>query len=986
MPAIIDRSKLQIALVTGVAVAGSAIVTAPALAQTADEEARQQVVVVTGTRIQQPGVVSSSPITTIGQEEIEFQQVADVEKLLRNLPITVPGDGQNVNNGTEGAATVDLRNLGPERNLILVDGKRLVPFNENGEVDVSVVPLAMLERIDIVTGGASAVYGSDAIAGAVNFILKSDFQGVELDADYQVTSENDGEIVTASLVLGTNLDEGRGNVTLGLNFTEREAVLLADREFGLFGIDTASGDGLGASPTASPDRCANDGTTAAVGSTTSIPARLDLVSGQRQFNNDGTLGDPCNRFNFNPFNYFQTPQERFSGLANGFYEITPDVEAYGRFLYATTNVDQQVAPSGLFGNTFTIPLQNPFISDAARQTILDDTNGFIAANPDLTLGDLGVVDNNGNGVFDLGDSITTGVRRRTIEFGTRLEQFDSNIFQTLIGFRGDIMGWDWDLSYAHGESDRTRTRSGYTNVDNIAISLNTVDANQCITPAGVLTPGCVPLNPFGPIGSITPDTVQFNTAVALLHEETTQDILSASISGPWEALKSPAAANPTALAFGMEYREEGAVLTPDDCLRVQPSSCQGGAGGFIAPITGTYDVYEVFGEAITPLVEDRPGFENLSLELGYRYSDYSSIGGGETWKAGLNWQVTDAFRFRVMQQKAVRAPTVAELFSPVVTGLEDAQLDPCSVANAANITPELAARCISTGMNPALVGVVQDIVSGQINTFEGTNPAAPPAEEEADTTTLGFVWQPGFLGGPIQTPTITLDYYNIEIDNVIGEFSPQEVLDNCYILDAQDFCSLIVRVNGTLANPAAGVQVFTTNLVSQQAEGIELGFRGGLDLGNGGELTASLNANYYLTNESQSTSFADAVDCLGKFGNDCSPTPELSFIQRTTWAYGPLELSYLWRNIGEVSIQESQRAGTFPAFQEIEAQNYFDLAGSYQINDVLRFTASITNLLDEDPPLVGNEAGSTAFNSGNTFPSTYDTLGRIYAIGVNAKF
>lgn len=958
-------------------------------AQEADQEAdeaRQQVITVTGTRIQQPGIVSSSPISTIGQQEFEFQQVAEVEKLLRSLPITVPGDGQNVNNGTAGATTIDLRNLGPERNLILLDGKRLVPFNEDGEVDVSTIPLAMLERIDIVTGGASAVYGSDAIAGAVNFIMKKDFEGIEFDADYQVTADGDGDIYTASLVLGTNLDNGRGNVTAGINFTDRSGVQLEARDFGLFGIDTASGDGLGSAPTPTPAQCDNPGTTAAVGSTTTIPARLDLVSGTRQFQNDGTLGDPCSRFNFNPFNYFQTPQERFSGTAIGHYEINPAVEAYSRFTYSATNVEQQVAPSGVFGNTFTIPLANPFLSDSARQTILDDTNDFIAANPTITFADLGVVDNNSDGIFGLEDSITTGVRRRTVELGTRLEEFDSNIFQIVFGLRGEINGWDWDASYQHGESDRTRTRSGYTNVAAIATSLNTTDATQCITPAGVLTTGCVPIDIFGPLGSITPEAAAFNSAVALLHETTTQDVFSASISGPWDALTVPGAETPTAIALGMEYREEGANLEPDECLKLAPSSCLGGAGGNIQPISGDYDVYEFYGEAITPVVENQPFFENLSLELGYRYSDYSSVGTGEAWKAGFNWQMTESFRFRAMQQKAVRAPNVAELFSPVVTGLEDAQLDPCSVGNVGNITAELTARCVATGVNPALVGIVQDIVSGQVNTFEGTNPATPPAQEEADTTTVGFVWQPDFLPPSVTGATITFDYYNIDIADVIGEFSPQEVLDNCYGLGAEDFCALIQRVNGTLANPAAGVQVFTTNLVSQQAEGLELGVNGGFDLGGNGDLSASFNANYYLTNESQSTAFADPVDCLGKYGNDCNPTPEFSFVQRTTWSTGPFQLSYLWRYIGEIDIQDSQLAGTFPAFQSIDAFNYFDLAGSYQINENVRVTGSITNLLDEDPPLVGNEAGSTSFNSGNTFPSTYDTLGRIYAVGVNVRF
>ena len=256
-----------------------------------EEEARQKIVLVTGTRIQQPGTESASPITTIGAQEIEFQQVAEVEKLLRNLPVTIPGDGQNVNNGTAGATTIDLRGLGAQRNLVLIDGKRMIPFDVDGQVDVSTIPLSMLERIDVITGGASAVYGSDAMAGAINFVLKRDFEGIEFDADYQITGDSDGDIYTASLTMGSNLDDGRGNVTFGLNYTNREGVQLAAREFGLFGVDTETGDGADGTPAASPAQCANEGTTAQSGSTTSIPGRLDLVTGQLQFNNDGTLGD-----------------------------------------------------------------------------------------------------------------------------------------------------------------------------------------------------------------------------------------------------------------------------------------------------------------------------------------------------------------------------------------------------------------------------------------------------------------------------------------------------------------------------------------------------------------------------------------------------------------------------------------------------------------------------------------------------------------------
>ncbi|MEM9180626.1 MAG: TonB-dependent receptor plug domain-containing protein, partial [Pseudomonadota bacterium] len=297
---------------------------------TSDDDLRQSTVIITGTRIQAPGIVSSSPITTVGQEEFALTQTVEVERLFRDLPIALPGDNQNVNNGTAGATTVDLRGLDANRTLVLVDGKRMVPFDVGGEVDVSAIPVTMLERIDVVTGGASAVYGSDAMAGAVNFILKDDFEGVEVNSKYRFSEEGDGElwgdseVYSISALIGSNLDDGRGNVALAVDYTDRKGVLLGDRDYSEFGVSTANGPNEGGAP-ASPDaNCDAPNATLAstgVGSTTSIPTALDLPGGTIQFLNDGTTGPRCSRFNFSPFNYLQTPQERFVGMATGRYEI-----------------------------------------------------------------------------------------------------------------------------------------------------------------------------------------------------------------------------------------------------------------------------------------------------------------------------------------------------------------------------------------------------------------------------------------------------------------------------------------------------------------------------------------------------------------------------------------------------------------------------------------------------------------------------------------
>ncbi|MEO1101027.1 MAG: TonB-dependent receptor [Pseudomonadota bacterium] len=1002
--------KLKSRLLASSVIAGAAfgLAGAPALAQDADDdEARQSVVLVTGTRIQQPGIESSSPITTVGQEEFELNQTVEIERLFRDLPITVPGDNQNVNNGTAGATSVDLRALGDQRTLVLVDGKRMVPFDIDGEVDISAIPVLMVDRVDIVTGGASAVYGSDAMAGAVNFILRDDFEGAEFDAKYTVTGDGDGDTYQLASLLGAGFDDDRGNVTLGLTYTERKGVLLGDRDYSRFGVSTANGPNEGGAP-ASPDaNCdAPEATLAStgVGSTTAMPTALDLPGGTLQFRNDGTVGDRCSRFNFSPFNYLQTPQERFVMMSTARYEINENLEAYARANFSAINVRQQVAPSGVFGNVFEIPLANPFLSDAARQGIIDNVNGSLAA--DFGLADAGVNDLNSNGVFDVGDSIDVPVRRRTLELGTRSTNYDSNNFQMVLGFRGDIAGdWEYDVSYSHAEAERANVNAGYTNVSAFTDALNTVSADQCETPAGDVTDGCVPIDLFSTgFGSITPAMAAANSATAIDKREYAQDIFQATAFGSIDALQSPWADSAIATSVGFEYRQEEGSTTPDECLKEPPTSCLGGAGGNQVPIASSFDVYEFFGEAFVPIAQGQPWAEDLQLELGFRTADYSSVGQNETWKIGLNWEIVDGFRARVMQQQAVRAPNIAELASPVVTGLSDADFDPCSNGNPAFLdadgdpdatliaaelaaNPTLESTCIATGVLQSRIGLVNDIVSGQINTFEGTDPNAQPDAEEAKTFTAGFTWQTPVFAN-MSSGTVTFDYFDIEIEDYIDEFRAQEVLDGCYVFGDLEECAKVNRIGGTTSTSGAGVELLTTNLDFIRTEGIDLGIDTNWDLGGNGELSVGILASYLLSQETLSSGkpASEIIDCVGTFGNDCQPTPELRFSQRTTWRGGPFTASLLWRYFGEVDIQETQRAATFDGFESIDAFNYFDLTGSYDVNDTVSLSLNVRNVLDEEPPIVGNQAGSTARNFGNTFPSAYNTLGRIYTFGLKATF
>jgi outer membrane receptor protein involved in Fe transport len=974
--------------------------------QSDDEEIEE--IITTGTRIRDENIVAASPITTITEEEISLKQTPNIERVFRDMPITIPGDGENVNNGTAGQATLDLRGLGPERSLLLIDGKRLAPYDINGIVTTDVIPINMIKRVDVVTGGASAVYGSDAMSGAINFILRDDFEGFEVeygwsDTDSSQAESGGGEDTTfMSALYGIQSD--KGSLVLGGSKTSRGSVLLANRSFGLYGVSSTTGSGLGDVPPAPAPECSGNTefTTAhssGVGSTTAIPGTLNLRSGNSyQFRDNGDLvAGECARFNFNPFNYYQTPQDRTQFTAIADYDYNDNVEFYARATYSGNKSAFQIAPSGTFGTAFTIPVMNPFLNDAARQTIIGDLNAGAAsfvtqtsaaiadcqanlggtcdqdtldalqdaltADP-LGFNSVGIQDVNGDDVFGTDDAFTSTARRRTLELGPRTGIYDTDYWQYVIGMRGQLPGpasaWDYDLSFQRAESDFVETRDGFTNLTNLATGINTVSATECISVTGTVTDApCTPINVFGPVGSITEQQRDDGYFIAIASDLrlTTQEIYHAG---------------GLAMAFGLESMKLTASSSPDECLKLAPASCQGGAGGNRLPVNGAYSSDEYFVEAAMPLLSGVFLAENVDIELGYRNADYDVQGGTDSWKAGFSWEVVPGFRMRIMQQEAVRVANVGELFRPVTTGLDNATFDPCSVGNPNPPAPgsELFNRCVQTGMLPTQVGTVPDIISGQINVFSGTNVSALPKPEEAETLTVGFVWETPFEWFPA---VISVDYYDIEITDYIDTPSGQESLDTCYVLGDPVCLAGVVRIGGALGETGTGVPAFYTNFERYQAEGIDLVIDTSFELGGFGSLALSLNAHQYLTNEFLTTPTSQVVDCKGVYGTSCDPVPEFRSTVRALWALNDFDASILWRHIGSMDAQANEAAALFDAFRSVDSHNYFDLTFGYTWNETVRFSLMIANVADEDPPILGNETGSTSFNSGNTLWAAYTT-------------
>jgi outer membrane receptor protein involved in Fe transport len=957
----------------GVLAAGLLVATVPVAAQDQSDE-RIDEIVVTGSRVLTPGTESSSPVLTVGAEEIARQQVADIEKVVRGLPAAIPGDNPGANNGSAGVTTINFRGLGPNRNLVLMDGKRMVPYNTSGFVDVSQVPVELLERMDVVTGGASAVYGSDAMSGVVNFVMKRNYEGVALSFDGAQTAQGDGGIYTVGATFGANLAEDRGNVALHLNYSKREPMLFNARSFGVVNIDSQSG--------ASSDR---EG-----GSFTTIPTMVfGNVSGYQAgdgatledvFDSAGNPTPAFRSFNFNPFNYYQTPQSRWSAMATGHMEIASHAEAYARLLFTNSEVNTQLAPSGTFGFNWQIPIANPYLSNQARNLLCDDAN--LPFNPDPA----------GYAPAGCNDQdVTLGYYRRTTEIGPRTSEFDGSTHQMVFGVSGRISeNWNYDVSYQHGEVKRQIRFLNDLNGVNMQQALLADNETTCRDNSN----GCVPINMFGEEGSITPAMAAFVRLNLLSDEIYTQDVASAYVSGSPAAFKLPTADRALSFALGLEYRKEHGEVRPDSNL----SNAAIPVGfGPTSPIDGGFEVKEAYTELLVPLLGGKPFADSLDLQLGYRYSEYDLSGNTDTWRAGLSWAPVQSLRLRAELQRAVRAPNVGELFQPVTFGTGNLALDPCAGA-APTTDAGLAALCVATGAPQARVdsGSIPGPISGQVNNFVGGNLALSP--ETGDTLTYGFVFAPTAEWGRIRNPVLTVDYYDIQIEDAINVPALADVVNGCYSAalnptrEFNDLCALIVRndINGSLSgNPPFGVTTLAENLALQEVEGIDFSASFGVDFESAGRLDVEIISNYYLKNAFRNSALSPLNECAGAYGQNCGtatggPVNKLRVQQRSTWTRNALELGYLWRYQSGAHVEAS--TPVLPQFAHVSSYSYFDLTAAWHFDERIVIRAGVSNLFDKDPPFVGGTAADTTSNGGNTFPGAYDVLGRTFLLGAKLSF
>ena len=971
---------------------------APAAQPTGGQE-----IVITGTLIRNPNLVASAPVTVVGQDEIRLRQINTAEEALRTIPGAAPSSNAQVNNGNAGASFVNLRSLGTNRNIVLLDGVRIVPFDQLLRVDLNVIPLALVDRVDVLTGGASSTYGADAVAGVINFITRNDFAGMELAVSDGITQRGDGNSLRGDLTIGANFDDNRGNVVISLGYQESDPVFQGgDRPWADLALNSTTPGKLGLA-----------------GSSITTPTRLDLNNGTaafpdaavqvngNQFVDYGAFGVP---FNFNPYNVFQTPFQRYNMYSAGHYDISDHLTVYGRGMFSQNSVKTIIAPSGDFGAAADIPISNSFLTPAMRTVLCNDA-GLSAAQCSAAATATGPTDP--NYAVD-----NVGIRRRTPEVGPRVSDFETRTWDFRVGVRGDITDKiGFDVFGTRG------TTNSVQNIENYALTshfqqglLTKIDPTTgnvvCQDPSN----GCVPINIFGPPGSITAAMADFLRGNS---EVTTSVALSqarGTING--DTPLQLWAKNPVSFAIGTEYRKYQSASIPDQAAQ---SGDLGGFGAAPPPIRGGLDVYEGFAEVIAPIVSDRPFFNELQLEGGIRRSHYTIQAPGTpkfnttTWKVAGSWAPVRDIKFRGAYNRAVRAPNISELFTPQSSALTNLAIDPCAGAVPAAFVPV----CIAQGAPAGKIGSILNPNSGQANATVSGNLHLKP--EKATTWTIGAVIRPRFLGGF----SASIDYYNIKVKDAISGPTPQDALDACFGNPSvsNPACTIIHRNTKTGSldgdpTQVAGLFLPLSNLGKITTDGVDLTFdyrtRLGTLIGAPAKLALNFGGNYTHSQKFQATPTSIDRECVGFYSANCGfPAgqlqPKYSFNERTTLTLGKVDLSMLWRYIGKMRYEPSLPplfSGTVTSipstspfindpgnlngktvdFNHIPAENYFDFTTRFNVNEHFDLTFTIKNLFDKKAPIVGNTAGSTTANAGNTFPATYDPLGRRFAAGARIKF
>ena len=956
------RDAVLIALVAG-SMSGTAFAQTATTTEQAKPATDKQLdqIVVTGSRIKSQTVTASSPVTEIDGEQFKLTGSTRVEDLVNQMPQMSPAFDSFNNNGATGYPTVDLRGLGTKRTLTLVNGNRLAPGAAFAS-DISIIPSSIIKRVDLLTGGASAVYGSDAVAGVVNFVLDDQFEGVSLSvgtSGYQHKNDNsyiqglmnargfsyptgnthlDGHSRNIDIAVGSGFADGAGHAMAWLTWRKNDALFEGQRDYSSCALN-ATGSGCG-------------------GSNTNAAGNFYIYQPATGTGQSGRLSAPGTwskgygaPYNYAPINYFQRPDRRYTFGAMANYKINSHFEPYIEMMFANKRDASQIAPSGAFFTDVNMNCSNPLLGNMCS------TFGFDPTKP-----------------------VTVYVAKRNIEGGPRHSDVENTQYRILAGLRGNLIGvWDYNMSYLYGRNTNTGTGINDFVNQRIRAALLGCDANGQY---GTF-PGCQLYNVWTP-GGVTPAAAQSLAGTSLNNTTSSLTVLNAYISGNigWGF---PSAKNdPIGMVLGVERRDSNYNFTADS---ISQAGDFAGSGGKSLPLNGRIEVNELFAESAVPLVRTDGFLKSLGLDLGYRLSRYTNSQGNlkagfntNTWKVGFNSDF-GMFRIRGGFNRAMRAPNVNELFTTQTVGLFSGA-DPCAGA-----TPKYsAAQCANTGVTAAQYGNVAPNSASQYNALFGGNFSLKP--EQANTWTLGLVLT------PIKNLRVNVDYYDIKLTDAIGTVGAVNTLDICATSADPVACGKIHRgPGGTLYRTPNSFVVDTNNNVgTNRFRGVDLGAAYNWKMW-GGNAYANFNGAYYLkritiVSDPSSHKVLDNYDCAGKLNPSCAD-PKWRHIANVGWN-GPVGVNLRWRYFGKLDYVDKKGnalSGTKGSDVLISPKgglpgyNYFDLSLTYSWR-AAEFVVGVNNILDKEPPMVGG----TLTPSNANMLGGYDPAGRMFFGNVTFKF
>jgi outer membrane receptor protein involved in Fe transport len=978
------RAAVRLALLGSAAL----LVVPAAYAQEQDREKPMEEVVVTGSRIVSTSLDSPSPVQTITSEDIQATGILNTQDLLLKNPTfgtpTLSRTNSNFLTSGGGVSTVDLRNLGIDRTLTLVDGRRFVSGNPGSQaVDYNTIPAQFIERIDVLTGGASAVYGSDAVAGVVNIIYKKNFEGVAFDGQYGVSAEDDNEETQFGITLGTTTSDGRGNIMAHVGYTKQGPVYSRDRERSA--VDQIStGAGLTGDPAEIFD------ITRPFYSSYAPQGRFFTANGPAggitfdhggnviPWSTNGSATLAATGFNRSALRTIAVPVERYLFAGRGSFEFTENHSAFLEGTYASSNTTTKIEP-------YPLGAEDIYPATGGQVPAEFDVGGVLTRNPivpDVVFNS--AADEDGDGLRDY------YFTKRMADFGTRGATAKRDTFRVVGGLQGDLGSeskWHYEAFYSFGQTKEAQNSGGQVNVLNFRNALEAIpdaddedgDGNTTeaiCRDANARAQGCVPVNVFG-WNTMSQGAIDYIEAPGSLTTFTRQRVLGANVSG--ELFEMPA--GPLGVAIGAEYREEFSESEFDALTQAGLN-----AGNAIPPTRGEFDVKEAYVEANVPLLKDLPAVDQLSLRAAVRASEYSTVGSTLSWNGGLEWSPISSLRFRAIRALSTRAPNINELYSPPSQTFPTGVQDPClgvtatssgAISDACRAAPGVNANIAANGSFTLNQSDVQGI-SG----FDRGNPNL--SEEQGNSWTIGAVWQPENIA-VLDRFDFTVDYYRIDISDAIVQTDRNFILSQCYGGGNQSFCDFVTRRPAAVgANSAGSIEFLdagVTNSGGEFAEGVDLTVAYAQPIG-AGRLNARLSYTHLLDHYLIPLPDEDKDYSAGEVG-DSKDRAYLTLGYQLGKFGGTLQTTY----ISAADLDD----GFLAAFDlprgalGVGSAMYVDMQLTWQPTDSYQVYLGANNLFDEEPPLLISGLPSDVTGT-ETDAGTYDAIGRRWYAGVRMKF